>query len=54
MAKSVSKPAPRPGENGFKYRQQYGLVVVCRDEAHQQQLYARMVKQGIKPKVVCV
>lgn len=46
--------APRPGENGYRYRQQYGLVVTCRDEAHQQQLYARLVKMGLAPKVVCV
>lgn len=46
--------AHRPGENGFRYRQQFGLVVVCTDEAHQQRLYARLVKMGLAPKVVCV
>lgn len=48
------KPAQRPGENGFKYRQQFGLVVTCQDEAHQQRLYGRLVKMGLAPKVVCV
>lgn len=46
--------ARRPGENGFKYRQQYGLVIVCKTEADQQRLYSRLVKAGYKPKVVCV
>lgn len=54
VTKPASKPIPRPGENGFKYRQQYGLVVTCIDEAHQQHLYADLVKRGLKPKVVCV
>jgi len=47
-------PIERPGQNGFAYRPQFGLVVVCDDEAHQQRLYARLVKQGMRPKVVCV
>lgn len=48
------KAPRRPGENGFRHRQQFGLVVVCRDEAHQQRLYARLTKLGLAPKVVCV
>lgn len=54
MAKTACKPASRPGENGFKYRPQYGLVVICETEAHQQRIYGRLLKQGLKPKVVCV
>ena len=58
MAKTLviraSKPLQRPGENGFNYRQRYGLVIECRDEAHQQSLYAGLVKRGLSPKVVCV
>jgi hypothetical protein len=54
MATTLGKPAKRPGENGFKYSQKYGLVVTCVDEAQQQRLYAKLVKQGLKPKVVCV
>ncbi len=56
----MGKPAPkadkarRPGENGFKYRQQFGLVIVCKTEADQQRLYGRLLKQGYVPKVVCV
>lgn len=51
---AATKPPKRPGENGFKYRQQFGLVVPCRDEAHQRRLFTRFSKLGIKSKVVCV
>lgn len=46
--------APRPGENGFKYKQQFGLLVQCKDEAQQQRRYARLEKLGMTAKVVCV
>lgn len=52
--KAASKPIQRAGENGFKYVQKYGLVVVCKDEAHQQRLFAKLTQQGLCPKVVCV
>lgn len=51
---ATTPPAKRPGENGFRYQPKYGLVIVCRDEAHQQQLYSRLTKQGLKTKVVCI
>ena len=56
MAKTTdtSKPNLRPGENGFKYRPKFGLVVACKDEPEQQKIYARLAKQGLKLKVVCV
>ncbi|MDA8459300.1 hypothetical protein M4R23_09175 [Acidovorax sp. GBBC 3332] len=44
----------RQGENGFKYKPQFGLVVPCKDEAEQQRRYVRLVKLGMAPKVVCV
>lgn len=46
--------ARRQGENGFKYKPQFGLVVPCKDEDQQQRRYARLVKLGMKLKVVCV
>lgn len=56
MGKQAPKAdkARRPGENGFKYRQQFGLVIVCKTEADQQRLFAKLCKQGYVPKVVCV
>ena len=54
LAKRALKPIQRAGENGFNYRQKYGLVIECRDEAHQQALYADLAQRGLVPKVVCV
>ncbi|WEE79563.1 hypothetical protein LZ683_09485 [Comamonas testosteroni] len=56
MAKTTEtgKAGQRPGENGFKYRPQFGLVINCKDESEQQKIYARLMKQGLKLKVVCV
>lgn len=57
MASTTATQAPAPrrqGENGFKYKPQFGLVVPCKDEADQQRCYARLVKLGMTPKVVCV
>ena len=56
MTPTVKPPqtARRQGENGFKYKPQFGLVVPCKDEAEQQRRYKRLVKLGMAPKVVCV
>jgi hypothetical protein len=40
--------------NEFKYKPQYGVVVVCDDEKHQQKIYEQLAKLGLKLKVVCV
>jgi hypothetical protein len=52
--KPALKTVQRPGQNGFKYRPKFGLVVVCKDEAHQQALFKRLTKLALKVKVVCV
>ena len=56
MTPTVKPPqtARRQAENGFKYKPKFGLVVPCKDEADQQRNFARLVKLGLKPKVVCV
>lgn len=38
----------------FKYRQQYAVVVICKDEADQQDIYERLRAEGYKLKVVAV
>ncbi|MES1977568.1 MAG: hypothetical protein V4451_05995 [Pseudomonadota bacterium] len=43
-----------PGVNGYKYREQYGVVIVCKDAAQQEQLYGKLKAEGHKVKVVCV
>lgn len=47
------KPNP-PGKNGFKYREQYGVVVICDDAAHQERVYNLLLAQGLKLRVVVV
>ncbi len=43
-----------PGKNGYAYKQQYGIVVICTDEKHQARTYERLRKLGLKLKVVAV
>jgi hypothetical protein len=38
----------------FTYQPQYGIIVVCEDERHQQELYDKLSRMGLKTKVVCV
>jgi len=51
-----NKPAARkaPGKNGYKYRQQYGVIVICTDERHQARTYVRLQRLGFKLRVVVV
>lgn len=37
-----------PGRNGYKYRQQFGIVVICDNEAAQARDYARLQRAGYK------
>lgn len=52
-------PSPKvdpkaPAKNGFKYQPKYGVIVICDDEAHQQQVYDNLKSQGYRLKVVVV
>ena len=42
------------GANGFKYRQQYGIVVLCRDETDQANRYQQLKALGLALRVVAV
>ena len=52
----ASAPARKtPGRNGYRYRQQYGIVVVLPDETAQAKAYERLKRAGFdKLKVVTV
>lgn len=43
-----------PGKNGFKYRQQYGIIIICSSERHQIETYTQLKRQGYRLKVVAV
>lgn len=51
LRKSSAAPAPKPG---FKYKPQFGVVVVCKDERDQERTYTRLQRAGYKLKVVTV
>lgn len=54
MGAKIPPLAKQPGRNGYKYKPQFGIVVICRDEAEQRTTYQILRKQGHKLKVVCV
>lgn len=39
---------PTPGRNGYRYRQQFGVIVVCDDEKAQERAYARLQRAGFR------
>lgn len=43
-----------PGINGFKYKEQYGVIILCKDAAEQQALFNKLKSEGYKLKVVTV
>lgn len=46
--------APRFGANGFRYRQQFGVIVVCKSEREQQRIFNVLTRRGLTCKVVTV
>ena len=48
------QPQQAPGSNGFKYREQYGVIVLCTSEREQQAIFNKLKKQGFKLRVVTV
>lgn len=38
----------KPGRNGYRYRQQFGIVVICDNEQAQERAYARLQRSGFK------
>lgn len=37
---------------GFKYKEQFGVIVMCKDECHQENVYNKLVELGYDCKVV--
>lgn len=40
--------------SSFSYKQQYAVVVICKDEKDQEEMYNRLKEEGYKLKVVSV
>jgi hypothetical protein len=51
-------PAPPDGGpgnaagGGGNYKEQYGVIVICKDETHQREVFDALTSQGYEPKVV--
>ena len=41
-------------ETKFTYREQYGVIVICENEKEQQNIYERLLADGLTLKVVTV
>lgn len=39
-------------DSNFNYKEQYGVIVMCKDEAEQEQVYNQLTEQGFECKVV--
>ena len=46
--------APVPRADDFEYKQQYGVIVTCKDEIEQQAIYERLTGEGLECRVVSV
>ena len=38
----------------FNYTEQYGVIVICKDEKEQREIYERLLAQGLTLKIVTV
>ena len=50
----MAEPKQPPGKNGFKYREQYGVIALCKSEREQQTVFNKLKKQGFTVRVVTV
>ena len=51
---SPEETAEPKKETSFNYTEQYGVIVMCSDEAEQEQIYNRLTDEGFTCKVVAV
>ena len=47
-------PKRKSDNMGFSYKEQYAVVVICKDEKEQENIYNRLKSEGFKLKVVAV
>ena len=46
------KEANAATESSFNYKEQYGVIVICKDEADQEKVYNELLEKGYECKVV--
>lgn len=55
MDRTASKESrPMLGANGFTYKEKFGVIVMCKDEADHKAVYERLKSEGYTCKVVRV
>jgi hypothetical protein len=54
VSKKILSPLSKaaPGKNGFKYKERFGVIVICENEAHHRAVYEALTAQGHKCKAV--
>lgn len=50
----MQTPRKSPGRNGFKYRRQWGVIVICANEVDQAATFKKLKREGRKVRVVTV
>ncbi len=53
MGKGVKPAGRKQPARPFAYRPQYGVIVLCEDEAQHRQVYERLRGDGYRCRVVC-
>lgn len=54
LAEAAGSERQSPGDPGFKYQEQYGVIVQCESEQHQKEVYERLRDEGFECRVVTV
>ncbi|WP_300734745.1 hypothetical protein [uncultured Desulfovibrio sp.] len=55
MDRTASRESrPMLGANGFTYKEKFGVIVMCKDEADHKAVYERLKSEGYTCKVVRV
>ena len=54
LLEGMEKPAKAGPASPFKYKPQFGVIVICESEPDQKKKFALLKKQGLKLKVVSV
>lgn len=47
-------PDKAPGLNGFRYKSQFGVIVLCEDETEHKEVLHKLQAQGLRCKAVRV
>lgn len=52
MSKDKKCPVTKADLEKDGYREQYGVIIICKDEKHQKKIYGKLNSQGHKCRVV--